>query len=44
VREELKAPDGMENDSFPALRQRWRVKPVRDSDGTGGFSFAEFEA
>ena len=44
LREDLKAPDGMENDSFPAVRQRWRVKPVRDSDGTGGFSFVEFEA
>jgi 5-methylcytosine-specific restriction protein B len=44
LREDLKAPEGMENDSFPSVRQRWRVKPVRDSDGTGGFNFAEFEA
>ena len=44
VREDLTAPEGMEIDSFASARQRWRVKPEKDSDGNGGFDFMEFEA
>ncbi len=44
VREEMKASDGMESDSFSGPRQRWRVKPERDSSGNGGFDFTEFQA
>jgi len=43
VREEMKAPDGMESESFAGPRQRWRVKSERDSNGSGGFDFSEFE-
>lgn len=44
VREDMTAPEGMESDSFAGPRQRWRVKPERDSSGNEGFDFTEFEA
>lgn len=44
LREDMTAPEGIENDSFAGPRQRWRVKPERDSNGNGSFDFTEFEA
>lgn len=44
VREDMKAPEGMESDSLSGHRQRWRVKPGRDNNGNGGFDFTEFAA
>jgi 5-methylcytosine-specific restriction protein B len=43
LREEIRIPEGMEGDSITGPRQRWRVKPERDSNGRGGFDFTEFE-
>lgn len=43
IREEIRAPEGMEADMPFGGRHRWRVKPERDSGGNGGFDFAEFE-
>lgn len=41
IREEIKAPDGMESDMPFGGRHRWRVKT--QADGSDGFDFSEFE-